>query len=194
MNQAPMRVLARLDGFPRLGILIDIGVLVSMFAGTLACVTAAARVLLLMAHDGLTSERLRATHKVYETPGMAIVVTGIAATAPVIVLAARGASGLDVYGWMGSLATYGFIVAYALMSLALPGYLRQRGALSRGKQVLSGMACVAMLLALAGNLYPVPEGPYGKLPYIFLGYLLTGLLWHFWSRRRHQQALADAAE
>ena len=34
-----------------------------------------------------------------------------------------------------------------------------------------------MLLALAGNLYPVPEGPYGKLPYIYLAYLAAGLLW-----------------
>jgi len=35
-----------------------------------------------------------------------------------------------------------------------------------------------MLLALVGNLYPVPEGPYGKLPYIYLAYLAAGLLWH----------------
>ena len=36
-----------------------------------------------------------------------------------------------------------------------------------------------MLLALVGNLYPVPEGPYGKLPYIYLGYLAAGMLWFF---------------
>jgi hypothetical protein len=34
-----------------------------------------------------------------------------------------------------------------------------------------------MLAALVGNLYPVPEGPYGKLPYIYLVYLSAGLLW-----------------
>ena len=34
-----------------------------------------------------------------------------------------------------------------------------------------------MLLALVGNLYPVPEGPYGRLPYIYLAYLAAGLLW-----------------
>jgi hypothetical protein len=41
-----------------------------------------------------------------------------------------------------------------------------------------------MLLALAGNLYPVPEGPYGKLPYIYLAYLTAGLLWFFWNTRK----------
>ena len=34
-------------------------------------------------------------------------------------------------------------------------------------------------MALVGNLYPVPEGPYGKLPYIYLVYLAAGMLWLF---------------
>jgi amino acid transporter len=182
-NQAPMRVLAGVGGVPVLGLLIDVGALVSMFAGTLACITAAARVLLLMSHDGLAHNGLRATHRHNETPGRALLVTGIAAVFPVAVLAARGASGLDVYGWMGSLATYGFIVAYALVCLALPGYLRAHGQYSVSAHVLSWFACIAMILALIGNIYPVPEGPYGKLPYIYLGYLVAGMLWFFLRRR-----------
>src|ERR1700730_4151704 len=87
-SQAPMRVLASVGGAPVLGLLIDIGVLVSMFAGTLWWIAAAARVLLLMAHNGLTHGSLRTTHARHETPGRAIVVTGIAAVAPVVVLAA----------------------------------------------------------------------------------------------------------
>ena len=182
-NQAPMRVLAGVGGVPVLGLLIDIGALVSMFAGTLACLTAAARVLLLMSHDGLAHNGLRATHRRNETPGRALLVTGIAAVVPVALLAARGASGLDVYGWMGSLATYGFIVAYALVCLSLPSYLRAHEKYTAGAHLLSWFACVAMILALIGNIYPVPEGPYGRLPYIYLGYLLAGMLWFFLRRR-----------
>ena len=44
-SQAPMRVLAQVAGAPILGLLIDIFALVSLFACTLACITAAARVL-----------------------------------------------------------------------------------------------------------------------------------------------------
>jgi amino acid transporter len=186
-SQAPMRVLAGVGGVPALGLLIDIGVLVSMFAGTLACITAAARVLLLMSHNGITHGSLRTTHARHETPGRAILVTGIAAAAPVAVLAARGASGLDVYGWMGSLATYGFIVAYALVCVALPRYLREHGAYRPGAQIIPWLAFAAMLLALIGNLYPVPEGPYGKLPYIYLAYLCTGLVWFLFQRRREAE-------
>src|SRR5258708_24163312 len=124
-SQAPMRVLAGVGGAPALGLFIDLGVLVSMLAGTLACITAAARVLLLMSHNGLTHGSLRRTHARHETPGRAIVVAGMAAVAPVAVLAGRGASGLDVYGWMGSPGPFGFIVACALGFLWPPRFFPQ---------------------------------------------------------------------
>jgi amino acid transporter len=191
-SQAPMRVLAGVGRAPFLGLLIDIGALVSLFAGTLACITAAARVLLLMSHHGLAHGKLRTTHAQHATPSHAIVVTGIAAVLPVAVLALRGASGLDVYGWLGSLATYGFIVTYALVCFALPRYLREHAASQPGARTISVLASVAMLLALVGNLYPVPEGPYGKLPYIYLAYLVAGLLWFVAGSRSRGTGLAQS--
>jgi amino acid transporter len=183
-SDAPMHVLANVAGVPALGILIDIGAAVSLFAGTLGCITAAARVLLLMAHNGLAHGTFRTTHPRNETPTLALLATGIAAVVPVAVLAYRGSSGLDVYGWMGSLATYGFIVTYALVCIALPRYLRDHGVYRAGAQIVPWLAFIAMISALVGNLYPVPEGPYGKLPYIYLVYLSAGLLWFFWQGRR----------
>jgi amino acid transporter len=193
-STAPMRVMAQVGGVHMLGELIDIGALVSLFACTLACITAAARVLLLMSHHGLAHGSLRTTHARNETPSRAVIATGIAAVLPVVILAARGSSGLDVYGWMGSLATYGFIVAYALVCSVLPRYLRKHGAFRPGAQVVPWLACGTMLLALAGNLYPVPEGPYGKLPYVYLAYLAAGLVWFFWNRKSKGPALAEGSE
>jgi hypothetical protein len=106
--------------------------------------------------------------------------------APAAILAARGVSGFDVYGWLGSLATYGFIVTYALVSFALPRYLRNHGASGSVPRLLPAAAGVAMLLALVGNLYPIPEGPYGKMPFIFIAYLVAGMLWYFISTRRKE--------
>ncbi len=190
-SQDPMHVVARVSGVPWLGLLIDIGVLVSLFAATLGCITAAARVLLLMAHNGLAHNSLRATHATNQTPSRAVVITGVAALLPVAILAARGASGLDVYGWLGSLATYGFIVAYGLVCVGLPHYLRTHEVFRPGAQIIPWLAGLAMLLALVGNLYPMPEGPYGKLPYVYLAYLTAGLLWFAFRARNKQAALAD---
>ena len=47
-----------------------------------------------------------------------------------------------------------------------------------------------MLLTIAGNLYPVPEGPYGKLPFVYLAYLTAGLLWFVFCRRSKDAAMA----
>jgi amino acid transporter len=190
-SQAPMRALAMAGGVPFLGVLIDIGALVSLFACTLACITAGARVLLLMSHKGLAHRSLRSTHAKNETPSRAVAVTAIAVALPAAILAMRGAGGLDVYGWEGSLATYGFIVTYALVSIALPRYLRIHGACRKGSRIIPLLAFTAMLLALAGNLYPVPDGPYGRLPYIYLVYLAAGMLWFFWSTKEASRGIDE---
>jgi amino acid transporter len=176
-SDMPMQVLASVSRVPAFGTLIDIGALVALFSGVLSCTIAASRVLLLMAHHGLAHDSLRSTHARNETPTAATVATGLAVLIPVAILAARGANGLDVYGWMGSLATYGFIVTYGLVCLALPRYLKDHhGVVNAATKTIPWVGFIAMVLALAGNLYPVPEGPYGKLPYIYLVYLFLVLL------------------
>ena len=191
-NDAPFLFLARLTGLPALGLFFDIGALISLFSGVLACVTAAARVLLLMSHNGLTHGAFRSTHARNETPTGAIVATGLAAFLLVAVLAVRGASGLDVYGWMGSLATYGFIVTYGLVCFALPGYLRDHhGVANAATKTIPWVGTIAMALALVANLYPVPEGPYGKLPYIYLGYLAVALAWFAFRSRAKSPARTE---
>lgn len=185
-SDAPLHVLAAVAHAPVFGLLIDIGALVSLFAGTLGCITAAARVLMQMAHNGLAPGFLQATHKRNQTPHLAVLVASIASAVGPAILAAKHATGLDVYGWMGSLATYGFIVAYALVCVGLPRYLRTHGAVGIAHRIIPLLASIAMALALVGNLYPVPEGIYGKLPYIFLAYLLAGLLWVVFASRRTQ--------
>ena len=67
---------------------ISIGILAtvflaSLFAGTLGCITAAARVLLLMAHNGLAHGTFRTTHPHNDTPTIALLATGAAAVLPV---------------------------------------------------------------------------------------------------------------
>lgn len=166
-----------------LGTIVDVGAMMSMFACVLACITAAARVLMLMSHRGLAHRRLSQTHAKNETPHWAVLVTAAATLIPTAALALRGVSAMDIYGWLGSLATYGFITVYALACIALPLHLRQserlgNDRLGAGALLLSVAGTVAMVLALAGTLYPVPPAPYSWLPYFYLGYVVLGMLWY----------------
>jgi amino acid transporter len=183
-DTAPMRFLSQKAGVGIAGPVIDAGVLVSMFAATLACVIAAARVLMLMAHHGLAHRRLSKTHATKETPGAASILAGVLAFVPVVGLAEKGSSGADIYGWMGTLAVYGFLTAYALVAIALPVHLKRKGRLGAGGLLLAASATGATLVAMVGTVYPVPPPPLRNLPYVYLAYMAAGMLWYGVSRRR----------
>ncbi len=188
-STAPLSVLANLAHIPALGPLIDFGALVSMFACTLACITAAARVLMRMAHNGLAHRRLSVAHRKNATPGSAVLISGLLTVLPTCALAARGISGIDIYGWMGSLSVYGFMTTYALAAIGLPLYLKRNHRLTPGTIALSIAATVATLLALAGTLYPVPAAPLNWLPYFYLAYILSGVAWFYASRLNRSQPI-----
>ena len=61
-----------------------------------------------------------------------------------------------------------------------------QGVFRRGAQIIPWLAGLAMLLALVGNFYPVPEGPYGKLPYIYLAYMVSGIAYWWVTVRKSQ--------
>jgi amino acid transporter len=113
-----------------------------------------------------------------------VLVTGTLACLPAAYLAGHGASGSDIYGWLGSFATYGFITVYALISIAMPIALYRRHRLRPMYVALSVAATAAMLLALEGSLYPVPPRPYSWLPYLYLGYVVVAVAWFFVDRKR----------
>jgi amino acid transporter len=192
-TDAPMHVLANQAALPVLGIIIDAGAMISMFACTLACITAAARILLLMAHNGLVPIHLCKTHRRNETPHLAVLLTGVVVGVPTLILTTLGFSGTDIYGWLGSFAVYGFITIYGLTCIALPLKLKRQGALSMTLLLVAVLGGISMIMTLAGTLYPVPAPPYSWLPYLYFVYLLITVVFFF--RTRHKRnAVVSALE
>jgi amino acid transporter len=185
-SDAPMHVLANQVALPALGVIIDAGAMISMFACLLACITAAARILLLMGRNGLVPGRLCSTHQRNETPHVGVLITAAAVGIPTLALTALGYAGTDIYGWLGSFAVYGFITIYGLTCIALPLKLKRQGALSMTLLVIAVLGGVSMVMALAGTLYPVPDAPYSWLPYLYFVYLLVALGFFFRGRQKRE--------
>jgi amino acid transporter len=180
LNQSlePLHVLAQKAGLPPLvGTLTDLGAVLSFFSCFLACITAAARVLFLMGRHGALHSVLGEAHEENQTPHRAVLLSSIAAFFPAAIMMSRGTNLFDIFGLLGTLATFGFVTAYILVSAAAPLYLRSLGRLTPQAIAISVLALLAMGAALLGNLYPVPEAPYSYLPYLYALLLLSGFAW-----------------
>ena len=182
-STSPLHVLARKAGVSPLGTAIDIGALVSMFACVLACTTAAARVLLRMAHSGLMPDAVGRTHERFGTPGVGVILTGLVMFAATAALALNGVNGTDMYGWLGSISVFGFLTAYALVAVSLPFARRALGQHSHAVVVISWITVLVMVAGAVGSVYPVPPAPAIWFPYTYLVYMALGMGW-FLVRRK----------
>jgi amino acid transporter len=174
---APLHVLAQKAGLPPLvGTLTDLGAVLSFFSCFLACITAAARMLFLMGRNGALPAVLGHAHEKNQTPHRAVLLGSIAAFLPAGIMTLAGFSVFDIYGLVGTLATFGFLTAYILVSAAAPLYLRAQGRLTRQAIGISILAVLAMGAALLGSVYPVPPAPYSFLPYLYAVLLFGGFV------------------
>jgi len=177
-STSPLHLLAAKAGISPLGVAIDFGAAVSMFACVLACTTAAARVLLRMAHGGLLPRVLERTSSKHGTPGAAIALTASLMLAATAALAMSGVQGSDMYDWLGSLSVFGFLTAYALVALALPFARRALGQHSHWVAGLSIVTVAVMILIVIFDLRSATDTIHARIPWIYLGYIAAGLAWY----------------
>ncbi len=177
-SSAPLHVLARQIGLPPIaGTLTDLGGVVTFFSCFLGCITAGARVLFLMSRHGALHSVLGEAHGENQTPHRAVLWCSLAALVPAAALTLRGTNLFDIYGLLGTVATFGFVTVYILVSAAAPLYLRSQGRLTPQAIGISALAIFAMGAALLGNLYPVPDAPYSYLPYFYATLIAIGFAW-----------------
>jgi amino acid transporter len=184
-STSPLHQLAAISGIAPLGVAIDIGAMVSMFACVLACINASSRLLIKMAHERLMPRTLERTSKRHGTPGAAIFVAATLIFLGTIVLTLRQVSPLDIYDLAGSLSVFGFLTVYALMAAALPFARRAAGQHSLAIATISVITVVVMLLIAIFDLESASDAVHGRtIPEIYLGYIVLGLLVYVF-RRKH---------
>jgi amino acid transporter len=199
---APLPQLAGIVGLGWLGHFIAIGITCSMFACALACLTACSRMLLSLGHDGLLPKVFTRTSKHTHAPSVAIWATAIPMTVIPVAYIAAGSVDTVLTGVEGTLATYGFMLAYALVALAAPIYLLK---LNEGRAltwILGILGAVTMLFvfyvnwiptAIPNDIFPALTGTYAELPYVFLVWTALGLIWYFVIKLTRPAVIRSAA-
>lgn len=186
---APLELLANLRNMPRLAPFLAATTVCSFFACTLACITAAARIVHKLAEDRHLHSVCCRTHAQHRTPHVAIFGTSAIILFGVVLMAACRVIPFDIYGWSGTFATYGFITAYFLVCIgaAVSMYrARSAGALD----ILSLLISLLILGLSAASAFDSDEGVYHRLPYLYLAGLLA-ILPVLWLRRHTITPLAD---
>jgi amino acid transporter len=195
---APLPDLANIVGLNFLAPIMDIAICLSLFACTLACINASARIAFTMAHDGMGVPALTRAHDEHRTPHIAIWVV----TVPMIVIAMVpvlfGASAVDLTGWAGTVATFGFMLAYALVALGAPVYLNRIGIRNPLVMLAGAIGVLSMAFifwanwlpqTIPGGAFPALTGTLVWLPYIFLAWTAIGLVWYFIARARNPELI-----
>ncbi len=184
---APVSELATTVGMDAFTEVIDIGIAASFVAVAIASINAAARVLYTMGEEGILPAAVGRAHQSYRTPYVAILLLApIVAVVPIVMLV-RDVAPLSIFGYVGTVGTFGYMLAYLLMAASLPIFLNRRGESSAAAVVLSVLVVLSLLYVVYKNVYPVPPSPLNRLPYIFAALLLVGLLWYLVVRITHPE-------
>jgi len=187
---APLITLSSIYNVTFFKIPVSLGAMISFFSLSLSCLNAGARILYPMGEHLVFPRQLGKVHPKNGTPHVAIT-TYIVIMFLIPTVLEFFTNPVTTFGDAGTLAAFGFLLAYFLIAIAAPVYLKRRGELRARNIVITVIACICLLVPTIGSFYPVPPFPVNVFPYIFAAYVAVGGTWLFTVSRRRRGILAE---
>jgi amino acid transporter len=187
---APLDRLAGNMHFGGLRAILSAGIALSLFACALGSFNAGARILFTLARHGLLHPAVGHGHPLNATPDVALSIVAAAALGLSLTLTVFEVGSSAGFGYLGSVATFGFLVAYLLVAVAAPLYLARIGALKPHHAVTAAAAVVLLAIPLIGGLTTVPSWPGLPPPGLFAVLLALGIARYWHVRLRAPQRLS----
>jgi amino acid transporter len=190
---APLNTLASIYNVSFFKAPIALGAMISFFSLSLSCLNAGSRIIFPMGEHMVFPSHLGRAHPKNGTPYVAITVyVAIMFAIPTVLETVTNP--LTTFGDVGTLAAFGFLLAYYLITIAAPVYLKRRGELRPRNVVIAVIAGLCLLVPTVGSFYPMPPFPVDIFPYIFVAYMAIGGGWLFILSRRRRGILAEIEE
>jgi hypothetical protein len=173
---------------PALQVILSLGAMVRFFALCLSCINVGGRVIYARGRHG--NAATADSHEKNETPHVAVTLMALFAFGVPAGAIIGGLAPLDCFNYVGTCAAFGFIVAYGLVTVAAPAYLKGLGEMTGRDAAASAAALVLLAVPAVGSVYPIPDPPVNYFPYLFLVYRAGGIAWIFAFYRRKPSAVA----
>jgi amino acid transporter len=144
---------------------------------------------------------LMRTSRRTNAPAVAIWVVAVPMTVIPIAYIMAGSTDTVLSSELGTLATYGFMLAYALVCFAAPRFLARRGEPPVLAAVLGSVGVLAMAFVfyvswipqlIPNNIFAALTWPSWVLPYVFLGWTALGVGWYWVLRVARPHVVAAA--
>ncbi|GEB45222.1 hypothetical protein MTE01_11670 [Microbacterium testaceum] len=147
-SASPVNELAEAYGLGGWGVVADLGIAASFLACTIGTTTALVRVLFALSRDGVLPTAVGRAHRRFGTPAAAVGwALPIIMAVPVLVIVA-GIDTRDAMHVTIGVGAAGYIVAYILVCVAAPVFLRRIGESTIGVTVVAGVSALALAAAL----------------------------------------------
>ncbi|MEO3935920.1 APC family permease [Dermatophilaceae bacterium Soc4.6] len=150
----PMVELATTAQLPWAAAVLDVAVACSGFACAAGSATALARLLFAMARERSDEAPLGVTHPRSHTPHNAILASMAAVVAVPVALVLGGLDARAAFTLLLTVSTVGYVVAYVLVCLALPVFLRRLGEPVAGRGAAGLLGAVVLGVLLVGVTLP----------------------------------------
>jgi amino acid transporter len=186
----PLNSLADLNNVAYFKLPLSLGAMISFFALSLSCLNAGARIIYPMARHSVFPSGLGKVHTSNATPAAALSAYILLMFAVPAIWSTR-TDVVTVFNGAGTLAAFGFLLAYFMVSVAAPIHLHKLGELEARNVVVAALAFVFLLVPTVGSFYPLPAYPVVLFPYVFLAYMAVGGGWLFVASRRRRGILRE---
>lgn len=147
-SASPVNELAEAYGLGGWGVVADLGIAASFLACAIGTTTALVRVLFALSRDEVLPAAIGRTHPRFGTPATAVAAALPVITAVPVVVVAAGIDTRDAMHVTIGLGAAGYIVAYILVCVAAPFFLRRIGESTIGAAVVAGISALALAAAL----------------------------------------------
>jgi len=189
-SSAPLNDLAATAGIGWLAYFLDLAIAISAAACVSACFNAAARAVYSLGREEILPASFGSAHSKFKTPHVAIYALAPVLGAIPFAMVAYGTAPLNIFGYVGTIAVFGYLLAYGLVAISAPVFLYRRRVLTPVPVIISVLATVTIGYVIYKNLVPVPPSPYNLFPYIFAVWVVIGLAWYFTMKKRNPERAA----